>query len=415
MNEPLTPDRVIALLPALGQMAEAAQRGPLDAADLRLLQLGLGLDESWAADELRRWADILIAAREPGRQGMATRALMLRGVPEDVATRATATAALGEPLVSSTTVGDTTVLATPPAEPPVAPAPPPAASGGSPWPLLLGLLGLLLVVGLGAWFLSRNDASSSQTALAPTAVATRPVAIAPYPSPPAILAPTAPYPSSAATAAPTAAPKAVQPTAAGAPVLPTAPIATASVPPTITRAAASPTPIGPTRTPRPRATLTAAAAACQPGVGQTFAPLWGDLALHVATGCPTTAEKAIITAYTPFEKGFMIWRQDNRQIYAVYGDGTWELLPDTWKDGDPEYSCTDANTPDRTPPTPRRGIGKAWCTQPGVRAKLGNAKGDENGNLRAVQDFERGVGFGIGERDPAVFILENGTRRWSSG
>ena len=226
--------------------------------------------------------------------------------------------------------------------------------------------------------------------------------------------PTAPaaYPSPsnvpAASVAPTAAAKVAPPVAAG--VVPTA-----SVPPTVTRLAASPTPIPPTRTPRPRATLTAAAAACQPGVGQTFRPVWGDLGLHATTGCPTSAEKAIITAYAPFEKGFMIWRADNRQTYAVYDDGTFEVFADSWQEGDPEYSCTDANTPNRTPPTPRRGIGKVWCTQPGVRAKLGNSKADENGNLRAVQDFERGVGFGIGERDPAVFILQSDTRRWSAG
>ena len=94
MSEPLTPDRVAALLPALGPLAEAtAQRGALDPADLSLLQMGLGLDEPWAADEMRRWADILGAARQPGRQDMAARALTLRGVPEDDATRAVAAAA----------------------------------------------------------------------------------------------------------------------------------------------------------------------------------------------------------------------------------------------------------------------------------------------------------------------------------
>lgn len=408
MNEPLTPDRVAALLPALGQLAEAtAQRGALDPADLSLLQMGLGLDDAWAADELRRWADILGAARQPGRQDMAVRALTLRGVPEEAATRAVATAAAGV-AAAATSAAETTAWTTPTPGPAAEPAPTPSRS---PWPLLLGLLGLLLLVGLGSWWLSRAGATSNQAAAAPTsaptsaptrvAIVVPPTAPAAYPSPSRV-------PAAVASVPPTAAAKVAPPAATG--VVPTA-----SVPPTVTRIAASPTPIPPTRTPRPRATLTAAAAACQPGVGQTFTPVWSDLGLHAATGCPTSVEKAVITAYAPFEKGFMIWREDNRQIYAVYDDGTFEVFADTWKEGDPEYSCTDTNTPNRTPPTPGRGIGKAWCAEPGVRARLGNVKADENGNLRAVQDFERGVGFGIGERDPAVFILQNDTRRWSAG
>ncbi len=411
MNEPLTPDRVAALLPALGPLAEAiAQRGALDPADLSLLQMGLGLDEAWAADEMRRWADILGAARQPGRQDMAVRALTLRGVPEDVAARAAEAAAAGV-VAAPAAVAATTAWPPPQPAPTAQPAPPPTRS--SPWPLLLGLLGLLVLVVLGSWWLSRGNAPANQAA-APTAA---PTTAAPTTAPTrvaVVVPPTAPaaYPSPsnvpAASVAPTAAAKVAPPAVAGG-----AP--TASVAPTVTRIAGSPTPIPPTRTPRPGATLTAAAAACQPGVGPTFRPVWGDLGLYAATGCPTSAEKAVITAYAPFEKGFIIWRADNRQAYALYDDGTFEVFADSWKDGDPEYSCTDANTPNRTPPTPRRGIGKVWCTQPGVRAKLGNVKADENGNLRAVQDFERGVGFGIGERDPAVFILQNDTRRWSAG
>lgn len=423
MNEPLTPDRVAALLPALDQVAATiAQRAALDPGDLRLLQLGLGLDEPWAEAELRRWADILSIARETGHPDTAVHALILRGVPQATAARAvsTATAAPSSPAMPTTTP--------PPAAPAVAPSPAPPTSRTN-WPVWLALallVPLLLLVGL-VWWLSARPTPPSQTALAPTtAPTTAEVKSAPgqatgpaaYPSPslaspsPAVPTPTPRNDALLPLTAPTQAA-----TAGGAtvPALASAATPTRLSVPTATLVLATPTPIPPTRTPRPRATLRPSAAACQPGVGATFGPVWGDLGLDAQTGCPTTPERAIVTAYQNFQRGYMIWRADNRQIYAVYDDGAWQVFPDTWAEGDDEYSCTDSRTPERTPPTPRRGIGKAWCTQPGVRDRLGSALGDENGNLRAVQDFERGTSFGIGERDPAVFILVNDSRRWYAG
>lgn len=111
----------------------------------------------------------------------------------------------------------------------------------------------------------------------------------------------------------------------------------------------------------------------------------------------------------------MLWRQDTRQIYAVYDDGLWQVFQDTWQEGQPEYSCPDASTPSRTPPTPRRGLGRAWCTQPGVRDKLGRALQDENGNTRPVQDFQQGTMLSIIERDVPVYALLSPTQRWVSG
>ena len=83
----------------------------------------------------------------------------------------------------------------------------------------------------------------------------------------------------------------------------------------------------------------------------------------------------------------MFWRDDTRQIYVLYNDGTWQEFPDTWTEDEPEYSCPADDTPSTTPPTPRRGFGKVWCTEPGVRDRLGNTLMDEMGNDRPVQDF----------------------------
>ena len=89
MSLPLSPDRVVQLLPALDPLADTlARRGRLDVADLQVILLGLGLDEDWASQELERWAAILATAQDAERAPLAQRALLLRGVPAEDAARA---------------------------------------------------------------------------------------------------------------------------------------------------------------------------------------------------------------------------------------------------------------------------------------------------------------------------------------
>ena len=393
MSHPLSPEQVAQLLPALDPLAQTlARRGRLDVADLQVILLGLGLDAEWASQELERWATILASAHDPDRAPLAQRALTLRGVPPEEAARAV----------------EHFAQAPPPAPLPAAPA----APDRRPW--LWGGLALWLVVMslLGLWVWRQTQ---------------------PPPTPPPIAAPPTVASSvtrPAATLTPTPAAVAVQPTArptdtaVPSPATATRPPATATVaavntsptPPAASATrAATPTPIPPTRTRAPRATLRPSAAVCAPPAGPAFVDVWANLGLDERTGCPTAAEKSLTTSYQPFERGFMLWRQDTRQIYAVYDDGLWQVFDDTWQEGEPEYSCRDAATPARTPPTPRRGIGKAWCTQPGVRDKLGNALQDENGNLRPVQDFQQATLLSIIERDVPVYALLRPTQRWVSG
>jgi len=163
------------------------------------------------------------------------------------------------------------------------------------------------------------------------------------------------------------------------------PTATATVIPTATPTVTyTPTPTW-SPTPRPSPTQ-----ACTLAVGSTFAPLWtGVMRNHI--GCPTSQEHGVITAYQEFNGGFMVWREDRKDIaYVFYNDGTYgEFIP-TWQDGMPEYSCPDPNTPSTTPPTPRRGFGSVWCNYPVVRQRLGWAHTDEIGDWRDLQDFQRG-------------------------
>ena len=392
MSLPLSPDRVVQLLPALDPLADTlARRGRLDVADLQVILLGLGLDEDWASQELERWAAILATAQDAERAPLAQRALLLRGVPAEDAARAVARFSQAQPAVA------------PPLAAPVAPVP-----ARRPWLWAAVALWLIVMSVLGFW-LWRQTQAPPQVAVAPPTLlpsATRPATTATLTPQVPLVQPTTRPTDTAIPASPTRPP--ASPTGAAATNSPTLPAAT------VTRAA-TPTPIPPTRTPVPRATLRPSAAACAPPAGPSFIEVWANLGLDERTGCPTAPEKGITTSYQPFEHGFMLWRQDTRQIYAVYDDGLWQVFQDTWQEGQPEYSCPDASTPSRTPPTPRRGLGKAWCTQPGVRDKLGRALQDENGNTRPVQDFQQGTLLSIIERDVPVYALLTPTQRWVGG
>jgi hypothetical protein len=129
-------------------------------------------------------------------------------------------------------------------------------------------------------------------------------------------------------------------------------------------------------------------------------------------GCAGSLEKGLKTSFEGFERGFMFWRDDTRHVYAVYNDGTWQEFPDTWLDGQPEYSCPGTGVPSTTPPTPRRGIGKVWCAQAEVRDRLGKALQDEIGNERRVQDFQNGAMLLFPERGDQPVMLFKATGKW---
>jgi hypothetical protein len=120
-------------------------------------------------------------------------------------------------------------------------------------------------------------------------------------------------------------------------------------------------------------------------------------------GCPTDVEKGIWSAEQTFQNGYMFWREDTRRIYVLYDDHTWQLFTDTWEEGDPEYD------PNIVPPSgfyqPKRGFGKVWREQPGVRDKLGWATGEERGFWASIEPFEEGLM--IWSDVEGIFVLYN--------
>jgi len=91
-----------------------------------------------------------------------------------------------------------------------------------------------------------------------------------------------------------------------------------------------------------------------------------------------------------FERGRMFWREDNREIYVLHDDYTWQDFADTWQEGQPQ------DDPNLTAPPglfqPKRGFGKVWREELGGPAsQVGWATEEERGSTGVVQAFDGGT------------------------
>lgn len=120
-----------------------------------------------------------------------------------------------------------------------------------------------------------------------------------------------------------------------------------------------------------------------------------------ALGCAREPEKQAQMAEQPFQKGFMYWRSDTRQIYVVMNTGRWAAYPDTWNEGDPNPLV--GGTPPAGALEPTRGFGKVWREQSGVRDSLGWATVQERGFNGVVEPFANGTMLWTDQR--VVFVL----------
>lgn len=183
---------------------------------------------------------------------------------------------------------------------------------------------------------------------------------------------------------------------------------TAETPPTLTSAPEAPAedtakaPPTLTFTPEVPATPTP----CDLPVDSQFVALWDRDRL----GCAIEPVKSVNLAQEPFERGYMLWREDLRRIYVLYNDGTWQWFRDTWEEGQPEYTCPESAS-SKTPPTPYRGFGKVWCQESGVRDKIGQAEDKEKGYTGVIQTFQRGL-IVTSDRNGIYILYDDGT--WGS-
>jgi hypothetical protein len=100
----------------------------------------------------------------------------------------------------------------------------------------------------------------------------------------------------------------------------------------------------------------------------------------------------------------MFYRDDEKRIYVLFNDQTWQVFDDTWASSSPADSCPNV-TVGNSLVKPQRGFGKVWCDQSAARAKIGAATASERGMYSAqTQKFERGQMF-VGEQPSQVFVL----------
>lgn len=167
---------------------------------------------------------------------------------------------------------------------------------------------------------------------------------------------------------------------------------TATAQPLVTETATLPPPATETATALPPATETLAAsptpaptstpAICAVPVSEELVTYWN----RDEVGCAREEAVMLWLAEEEFEGGRMFWREDDGRVYVLYDDDQWAVYDDTWSEGDPEYSCG----VEQSPPTPLRGFGKVWCTNPDLQDKLGDATTFEYGRYGLLQVFEHG-------------------------
>ncbi len=75
---------------------------------------------------------------------------------------------------------------------------------------------------------------------------------------------------------------------------------------------------------------------------------------------------------------FMLWLSVENLIYVLFPDGQYKTFADTWDEAtDPTFSCNPGGWEEDSPPLPRRGFGKVWCSDPVVREALGPVAREE--------------------------------------
>lgn len=120
-------------------------------------------------------------------------------------------------------------------------------------------------------------------------------------------------------------------------------------------------------------------------------------------GCPLGAPQVVFMADQPFQRGRMIWRSDTREILVLHQDGTWQVFPDTFEEGEPE------SDPSLTPPEglyqPIRGFGKVWREQlGGPDAAIGWATAPESGRSGRIQAWTGGILIGFTLTDRLILL-----------
>ncbi len=196
------------------------------------------------------------------------------------------------------------------------------------------------------------------------------------------------------------------------PLTETAPAPAPTLAPTATAPAPSPTPTTValsviTNVVASAVTATAPSAATQPitpavNANTAACPQEPDLDvagypdLKAKMGCALEAAKFDPVGINEFGPGpnfdrFMLWLSNELKIYVLLPDKHWQAYDDTWHEGDATFTCNPLQGEPKSPPLPRRGFNKIWCTVPKLPETMGTIVVEERQCQHSVmQRFARG-------------------------
>ncbi len=128
------------------------------------------------------------------------------------------------------------------------------------------------------------------------------------------------------------------------------------------------------------------------------APAAQTPAAVAANGYPPPVATNVTAVYQSFEHGFMIYLSDRQAIWVFVDSpvaastvptGAWFAYADAFAEGEPETDPAIVAPADLR--QPKRGFGKVWREQPGVREALGWAKDFERPYAAIVVDYSIGA------------------------
>lgn len=123
------------------------------------------------------------------------------------------------------------------------------------------------------------------------------------------------------------------------------------------------------------------------GTDEGSCPVEVDIALVAypelhQLGCPEAEAGFEPVAMNEFGQGpaydrFMLWFSTTNEIYVMLPSGDWESYPDTWTEDQPTFVCNPLEGEPSSPPLPRRGFGKLWCSMERLQSTLGMVEREE--------------------------------------
>lgn len=150
-------------------------------------------------------------------------------------------------------------------------------------------------------------------------------------------------------------------------------------------------------TPTPGAAGTAATTPVPTGRFATF--LRAQPAVAASLGAPREAEHTVDAVVQPFQKGWMLWRGDRKEIEVLLGNAKWQGYPDS-------FDGTEPAAP--KPGDPVRGFGKLWREHTDLQSALGSPRTAEASVTAVIQEFERGTLYWTPDR-VAFLLYSNGS------